>query len=370
MNASKTPRWLSIDALRGLIMVLMALDHANHFVAQKHPPGEHWGGSFPIYQDGISFITRLVTHLAAPGFFFLMGMGMYFFARSRREGGWSEWEIIRHFLVRGSILIFLQLTIINQAWKLGPGVFPDNYIGVLFALGGTMIIASLLLQLKPINWLILSGVLLIGTELLHPDPSQWGLSNPLGLLTLYSGGSLEFWSNYPILTWLELVVFGLAFGCWLVADSAVAYKRALWLGLSFLVGFFLIRYLDGFGNIRPRAGEDWMDYLNVVKYPPSMAFSLMTMGLNLIILAGFSWVADRWSRLLESLAVFGRVPLFFYVLHLYLYLILGSWLTPKGTNILVTYPYWVLGLVILYPLCQRYGRMKQGQSGDSVFRFL
>ena len=95
----KASRLFALDGLRGLIIALMALDHANHFVAQKHPPSEIWDGVFPVYYDTLTFLTRLVTHLAAPGFFFLMGAGIALFARSRQEQGWSRWAIVRHFLM-------------------------------------------------------------------------------------------------------------------------------------------------------------------------------------------------------------------------------------------------------------------------------
>ena len=139
-------RYLALDGLRGLIVVLMALDHANYFVAQHHSTGEHWGGAFPAYGDAADFLTRLVTHPAAPGFSFLMGAGMALFAASRRSRGWSERAIVTHFLIRGLVLIGLQLTIVNLAWKSGPPAFPDIYQGVLIALGGGMILASALLR--------------------------------------------------------------------------------------------------------------------------------------------------------------------------------------------------------------------------------
>ncbi len=370
MKFPKSTRLLQVDALRGVIMVLMALDHANHFVAQKHSSGEHWGGNFPVYQDALSFLTRLVTHLSAPGFFFLMGVGMFLYAHSRRNAGWSEWQILRHFFIRGLILILLQFTLINQAWKLGPGEFPQTYVGVLFALGCTMICVSLTLRLRPLHWLILAGVFFFGTELMHPDPSLWGLNDPWELLFLYSGGSWEFWSNYPVLPWLELVFFGMVVGSWLKADSSKAAKQIFWLGLIFLVGFIVIRFGDGFGNIRLRAGDRWIDFLNVVKYPPSMAFSLMTTGVNLILLAGFCKIPDRESKWLMPLTVYGRVPLFFYIIHLYGYLALGAWFTPLGTSIPMMYPIWLLGLAILYPLCLMYGKFKVLHHTNPLLRYL
>ena len=201
----KLSRLPPLDALRGLIIILMALDHASHFIAQQHSPGEYWGGAFPVYRDALTFLTRFVTHLCAPGFFFLMGAGMVLFANSRRKEGWSQWAIIGHFLMRGGLLIALQLLVVNRAWELSPGGWGlDIYIGVLFALGGTMILGSSLLWLKPKVLLALTVMLVLGTELLTPDPSRWNqvFSLPNRLL-LIPGGSLELWVNYPILPWLE-----------------------------------------------------------------------------------------------------------------------------------------------------------------------
>ena len=375
MKEIKTMRLVSVDSMRGLIMILMALDHAKKFVTHKRFTGEHWGGYFPFYREALDFITRLVTHPAAPGFFFLMGIGMYYFAQARRSQGWSEWKIIGHFILRGLVLIIIQLTIVNKVWELGSGNpnFPDIYVGVLFALGCTMIIASFLLTLKPAHWLIIALILFIGTELLHPDPSLDGtLNNPWGLLTFYSGYSSKWHlsSNYPFLPWLELVIFGLAVGSWIKSDSRSAYKRIFWVGVSFIVGFIIIRYLDGFGNIRPREGDSWIDFLNFVKYPPSMTFSLLTMGVNLMLLAGFGQITNQLSWKLNPLTVFGRVPLFFYITHLYLYYFMGIRLTPDGTSIPQMYPYWLLGLLVLYPFCWGYGKLKERYPNNLVLRYI
>jgi uncharacterized membrane protein len=117
-------RLLPLDALRGLIIIFMALDHANYFIAQQHSSGEHWGGPFPAYESALSFLTRLVTHFSAPGFFFLMGVGMLLLAESRRKKGWNEWQITGHFWIRGFVLIMLQILIINPIWKAGPEFSP------------------------------------------------------------------------------------------------------------------------------------------------------------------------------------------------------------------------------------------------------
>ena len=368
----KAARLFPLDALRGLIIVLMALDHANHFVAQQHSSGEYWGGPFPVYHDPLSFLTRFITHLAAPGFFFLMGAGMLLFAHSRRKAGWSRWAVTWHFLVRGGLLIGLQLLVVNRAWELSAGGWAlQIYVGVLFALGGAMILTSPLVWLRPKYLLALTAALLLVTEWLVPSPGLWRQAfSPITRLLLVPGGNLRLWVNYPVLPWLELVTFGMVFGYWLLDDPRKAFERGFKLGCVLLLGFLLLRYLDGFGNIRPQEGNTWVDFLNLVKYPPSITFTVLTMGINLILLGLLDRTSEKTRRFLQPLVVFGQVPLFFYVTHLFLYAGLGLLLTPGGTSIPEMYLFWLLGLLILYPLCLWYGSFKHRQPANSVLRIL
>ena len=367
----KIPRMPAPDALRGIIMVLMALDHANIFIAHKHSSGEYWGGPYPSYPDGLAFITRAITHLAAPGFFFLMGIGMLLFTRSRQQQGWDKKKIIGHFMLRGLILIALQLLVVVRSWQFSPGGWAlEVYIGVLFALGGTMILGSGALWLAPKYLLILTLSFVGGNAMMAPNPSQWTETfSTLERLLFVPGGNLALWVNYPVLPWMALVLFGMLFGHWLIENKEKAFQRGAWMGSAFLVAFMILRILDGFGNIRPRSGDTWIDFLNVVKYPPSLTFILLTLGINLLLLWGLAQISEKASRYVQPLVVYGRVPLFFYVAHLFLYAGLGIWLTPGGTSIPQMYPYWLLGLVILYPLCTQYGRFKRAQSGRSVVQY-
>jgi uncharacterized membrane protein len=238
-----------------------------------------------------------------------------------------------------------------------------------------MILGSFFLRLRTTHLLIATVVLFVGTELLVP--TRWGdmlLANPIDLLNpmlIRPGGmsAIGLWSNYPILPWLELVIFGLAFGHWLAEDTPQAYRRALILGCIFLLAFVVLRALNGFGNIRPRAGNTWIDFFNVVKYPPSMAFTLLTMGVNLILLSTFARAGEKLQPALNALAVFGRAPLFFYTLHLFLYAMIGWLFTSRGTSIPLMLPFWLLGLLILYPLCLWFGSLKQRQPATSIVRF-
>jgi uncharacterized membrane protein len=169
---------------------------------------------------------------------------------------------------------------------------------------------------------------------------------------------------------MEMVTFGMAFGYWLARDASRALDRALPVGVGLIVAFVAVRFLDGFGNVRPRAGSTWIDFLNVVKYPPSIGFTLLTMGVNLTILGLMAKVRRPAEAGLGLLAVFGRVPLLFYVAHLFLYAGLGWWLTPRGVSILETYPYWLLGLAVLYPVCWGYGWLKRRYPGNPILRLI
>ena len=366
---SESARLAPLDMLRGLLIVLMAIDHASFFVAQQHS-GEYWGGGLPSYADALPFLTRLVTHLAAPGFFFLMGAGMALLTCARQQQGWSRWAILRRFWLRGALLIVLKFLLVNRAWELAAGGWGLRvYAGVLFGLGAAMLLGSLLLEVKPGYLFLLAIALAVGTELWTPAPGSWGNSAPvLVRLLLLPGGDQSLWVTYPVLPWLGLVAFGIGFGHWLVKDTRKTLDRALTLGVAFLVLFVVLRALNGFGNIRPGAGNTWIDFLNVVKYPPSITFSLLTMSINLILLWLFAQVGTRVQRYLRPLAVFGQSPLFFYVTHLFLYMALGRLLTPHGTTILQMYPYWLLGLLMLYPLCLAYGRLRQRQPAHSLLR--
>lgn len=368
-------RLFPLDALRGLIIILMALDHANFFVAQQHSSGEYWGGLFPAYTAALPFLTRFVTHVCAPGFFFLLGAGMILFKNARLQMGWDKGHFFKHFILRGGILIFLQFSVVNHLWELSAGGWPiELYIGVLFALGGTMIIGSFLIWLRPRTLLIITFALVILTEVLTPDPARWGqlqlfdLIHVPELLLLTPGGTGAVWSNYPILPWLEFVTFGMVFGYLLLKYGERSYNWALTMGAALLAAFVIIRASNGFGNIRPMLGDSWIDFLNVVKYPPSISFTFLTLGLNLVLLGGLAGINKSWQKFLSPLVVFGRSPLFFYVLHLFVYALIGISFTPSGTSLGHMFLFWIAGLLLLYPLCLWYGHLKQRQRAGSILR--
>ena len=360
----------SVDRLRGLLVVVMALDHANYFIAQAHSSGEYWGGVFPTYATAGAFLLRLITHPAAPGFFFLMGAGMALFAPRRLERGWKPAEIRRHFMIRGALLIVLQLLVINRAWELSPqGWGLSLYIGVLSALGAAMIVCAGLAQVRPGILLIPAAVVLTATHLLTPSADRWTKPfHPLLRLLLIPGATRTLWVNYPLLPWLGVTLLGLAFGGWLLRDRCRALRYCLWIGGGALLLFMLLRLANGFGNIRPRQSGGWIGFLNVVKYPPSLTFILLTLGFNLIVLWLLNRIHDRGKRAWDPLLVFGRTPLLFYVLHLFLYAAVGYVFTPRGSSLPVMLLYWLLGLALLYPACWGFSVLRSRLSNHSVLR--
>ena len=372
-------RLLSLDAVRGLLMILMAIDHANYFIAHKHPVGPFWSMPMPQYKSMLGFLTRFVTHPCAAGFFFLMGVGMILFAESRRHLGWTEGKIMRHFISRGFLLIILQQFLEDPAWLLGPtytvkapggGETVWFHFGVLYALGAAMIIAALLLRFASAMLMSLSLIIVIVPQFLIPEPSKSDyLYSPLLRLILIPGQTGIMQVFYSVLPWLGLAGFGLVFGKWILQGYSRAYRRALIVGMAFVILFFVVRIGGGFGNIHPPDGSGWIGFLNVTKYPPSIAFLLLTLGANLLFLVLFSHSGAGLERWGKPLLVFGRTALFFYIVHLYLYALIGLAVAgEKGTGFPMMYLLWFAGLVFLYPICRWYGNFKKGKSADSIWR--
>lgn len=377
-HLDRPARLVALDGFRGWIMVLMALDHASYFIGRRHP-SEFWGLPLPHYADTIAFLTRLVTHVCAPGFFFLMGVGMVFFHAARRRINWSEKKIFWHFVVRGLLLVALQIAVENPAWMLGSASTSTKsadadgtfliYAGVLYGLGTSMILSSALLRLKQIYLITVSLVSIFATQFFPPVfSSPNNLDSMLLALLVLPGKCRWLLVKYPTIAWLGLTILGMVFARELLRDKSRAYKEALMASISCLVLFVFLRTWGGFGNLNPPASNNWMGYLNVTKYPPSIAFILLTMGVNFLCIFALSKgerLLERWGAFFLT---FGRTALFFYLVHLYVYGLLGAVVGTNGST-LAAYVCWVLGLLLLYPVCKGYAGFKARTSPDSIWRF-
>ena len=379
----RSERVASLDAARGLIVVLMAIDHARGFVARNHP-SEFWGTALPDYQgDWLAFVTRLVTHLCAPGFMFLMGAGAALFAASRTRAGWSPLRIAGHLAVRGVVLIVLGQLFENTAAAYGsagatravtyglrvpgaPGPI-DVIFGVLYGLGSALAVSALLIRLPSWVLVVLSAGCVGVTHWLTPLPAQVGDPiHPLVGMLLVPGIASPLLTVYPTIPWLAPTLLGVVFGRALDHDARRAFQRIAVAGAASLVAFVALRASGDVGSFQPVV-PGWIGFLNVTKYPPSLTFLLLTLGANFVVLGALERSGAGASRALDPLRVFGSVPLFFFVTHLWLYGAIGKFF-PGGTTMAQMYLWWLLGLVVLYLPCLWYGEFKGRRPSNSLLR--
>jgi len=373
-----TARVAAYDRLRGLIIVLMAIDHASYFIARVHPL-ETWATPPPYYPDLASFLTRWLTHLCAPGCFMLMGIGIVYFAESRRLAGWTDGRITRFVATRGAVLLLVQHFLENPAWLLGilsadpavestmgtvPGPGGETMLAfaVLSALGVAMIVGSVLWR-APWWVLVVAGVsaLLVGA-VMTPLPAAILEPQPAWKQLLFLPGSTGLLQNlYPWVPWLFPMVMGLTIARMIRANDVSMtgglFTRGLW-----LIGMFVFARFMGTDPHPPADGL--VGWLTVTKYPPSTAFLFLMLGLNLLLLAALAKWPARW---LAPLEVFGRAPFFFYLAHLWAFGAL-SWAFPTGTSFPVLYLVWALVVGALYPTCAWYAQFKSSKPQTSLWR--
>ena len=364
-QAATTGRRLAgLDAYRGLIMLLMALDHASVFAGDgTQAGGEFWGGAYPRYTDPALLLARAVTHVCAPGFALLMGMGMALFAHGRLRQGWTRTAVTRHFALRGCLLALLQFGLENPAWRWG-GVFPGavtSYFGVLFMLGAGMLLSAPMAVLRPTAPAAAGLAAMLLGWLMLPEPGAWAepwsLAERVLAIPGFTGRTMVL---FPLLPWLGVILLGQALGTLLATDRERAQRRMLIAGAALLAAYPLMRLLGGETfNLRHIPVDEWWSVLYMVKYPPSPAFLAATLGTALAAVPLLERaVARHDDRALDILRVTGSVPLFFYLLHLWLYAALSRLLVPDKTGLPGVLLLWLLGLALLVPACLAYARLR------------
>ena len=375
----------SIDTLRGLIMVIMALDHVSFMVGRFHS-GEMWAGLWTRYASPIAFLTRFVTHLCAPGFFFLMGAGVSLMAESRRQQGWSHDRISGVLLKRGLLLVVVSFFLEIPAWLIGlvssrveapagadaiiPGDGPPMMVfTVLVGLGLSMALGAAFIRFRAAVWAALAVAALLATALLTPGPEN--IATTYGFFTgllLIPGINHHIWVQYPVIPWFGIAALGVLFGRWIVHDRRAALGSAPWLGLAALAAAIGLRAYGGFGNIRLPRDSSWIEFLNFIKYPPALVFTLFMLGANLLMLAALEQLPAWLAPLGRVLRVFGQAPLAFYLAHLWLFALIGAAGFRDGAGYLAVDLVWLAGLVPLYFVTRRYRDFKHDKAIDSYWR--
>lgn len=375
----------SVDVLRGLLMVVMALDHAGFMVGRFHSQ-EMWAGAWTRYAAAIPFLTRFVTHFCAPGFFLLMGAGLALGADARARQGWPSSRIARQLLTRGVLLLvvatFLEVPAFLMATISGPptGGDPDFAIPgmtsprwvltVLYALAVSTMVSALFIRAGTAVWALLAAAAILATALTTPGPEHFGTDYGfLRTVFMISRWSHGVWAQYPFVPWFGICALGVLLGRWLIADRRGCFRALPWVGLAALALAVGLRTLGGFGNLRAPRDGSWIEFLNLIKYPPALVFTLLMVGGNLLLLAAFERMGVWASRLGRILLVFGQAPLAFYIAHLWLFAVVGMVWFRQGTGYAVVSAIWLAGLVPLYFVTRRYRAFKMAKPADSGWRY-
>jgi uncharacterized membrane protein len=392
-----TRRIASIDLVRGLVMVVMALDHTRDFICNIPFEPEDINHTWTFY-----FLVRWVTHFCAPAFFLLAGVGAYLYGSKHSAGG------LQMFLVsRGVWLVVLEFTVIGFAWTFHPGW---GMFGVICCLGLSMILLAGFVRLPRFVGMAVALLVMAAHDLFDGlKPADFHAHQWLLFMLHRTGGThiggMRLFVLFSLIPWCAVTLLGFSMGFLFEGNSAKTRRTLLWAGTGSLALFALLRVTNVYGNpgaaIAHSTPGDWHPmptlsktiilFFDVEKYPPSLEYLLMTLG-GIFILLALARVGSRgwFGRALET---YGRVPLYFYILHLYVIhltaILLGfvthqpvSWLfhggfflnyppdgQPYGHGLGVVCAIWIGVVMLLYFPCAWFARVKKNHP-DTLLRFL
>jgi uncharacterized membrane protein len=373
----------SIDTVRGFVMVIMALDHVRdyfHIEAFNFNPTDMERTSVAL------FFTRWITHICAPSFVLLSGVSARLGLEKR-----TKKELSIHLLTRGLWLILLEVTVIR--FGLVFNLYYDfTLFLVIWAIGMSMVVLSALIFLGERTVLVIGLILVVGHNALDGIRLQAG-ENGFALWTfLHQNGLVQvssdrfFVVSYSLIPWLGIMLVGYGIAHWFTRefDPKVRATYLLRAGILSIVLFVFLRLLNVYGDPAPWSTQKnliftVMSFLNCTKYPVSLLFTLMTVGITFLLL----WLMERSKDLnIKPLIVFGRVPLFYFILHFYLAHLLSLALMmitsgqslgsidfhfskgfggiPPNTGVTLPWVYvaWIVIVLLCYPLCKKYNEFK------------
>jgi uncharacterized membrane protein len=367
------PRRLDhVDLLRGLVMVVMVLDHVRAYLTEAR-----FDPTDLARTDATLFATRWITHLCAPTFVFLAGASAWI-AGTRRTRG----ELARFLLTRGLWLILLEVTVVSFGWYFTTSMAMGAVAQVIWVIGASMVVLAGLIHLPRPAVAAFGLALVLGHNLLDGiTPEQLGAWAPLWRV-LHVPGPLEVvpvFLLYPLVPWAGVMALGYAAGPAVFSLEPGSARRLAQAGGLLLLAFVLLRLLGVYGDPSPGLDDGTpallaMSFLNLTKYPPSLLFLLMTLGPALVALA---LLRRATGPVAGVFVTFGRVPFLFYVTHLYLVHALAVaagvaqgypasdmrtvfLFLPEGYGfgLPVIYLVWLGVVALLYPLCKRYAALK------------
>ena len=399
MNQLTIPRnrIQSIDILRGLVMVIMALDHVRDFLynaklgkaADAAMDPTNMQTTFPLL-----FFTRWITHFCAPIFVFLAGVSVYLMCQRK-----SKKEISMFLIKRGLWLVFVEVVIITFAWSFNP-LFNIIFLQVIWAIGISMIIMGLLVLL-PYEIICAIGLLIVAGHNLMDSPSiSAGLKGSVFADLLYfSNFSVHrlfdnhyYFIIYSFLPWTGVMMLGYCFGKLYRQGTDPVWRRKILLriGGGLILLFFILRFINVYGDPAPWASQPRgtvytvLSFLNLNKYPPSLLYLCMTIGPGILFLALIEKVQNGFTKVMN---VYGRVPMLYYILHFYIIHMVvivvfyaqgfGSkdivptgglpfYFKPNGLGfgLAGVYAVWLFVVLILYPICKKYDRYKTAHAKE------
>lgn len=371
----------SIDLLRGIVMIIMALDHTRdffHITAWTDDPLNLQTTSPALY------ITRWITHLCAPTFVFLSGTSAYFVSLRK-----SKKQLSLFLLTRGLWLILVELVIVTLALTFDL-TYQVSILQVIWAIGASMVVLSALVWLPfplilAIGLIIVAGHNLLDIYELRQNGSHSTFYKLLHVQSMVNIGGQQVLIFYPFLAWSGVMALGYCFGRYYLGDIMNRNKRTIILGATLLVLFVALRLADVYGDplgwsVQKSPLYTFFSFINTQKYPPSLMFLCITLGISLVVLG---LLGDAQNRVTRFITVFGRVPLFYYVMHFYLLHFLSAcaflarghsfsegakgipgamfkFIAPtEGYSLGVVYFVWIAVVFMLYPLCKWFSDYKR-----------
>jgi uncharacterized membrane protein len=388
-SAAPATRLMSIDALRGLVMIIMALDHVRDFF---HADAMLFSPTDLSRTTPILFFTRWITHYCLPVFMFAAGMGVYLYGRSRTKG-----QLSRFLWTRGLWFIALELTVMRLAYNFNFSLRFLILLLILWIFGICMLTMAALVYL-PMRWLAaLSVAVIVLHNCLDGIRAQqfgsaawaWNLLHQPGVIPV--AGKLAL-VTYTFLPWIGVMAAGFCFGRVFQQEPESRRRIMVRLGTAMTLAFIALRAVNHYGDPTPWTHQKSalftvLSFLNCTKYPGSLDFLLMTLGPALLVLAWFDRLAFKPAN---PLVVFGRVPMFYFILHFYLIhalAVLAAWLrygnsaakfvfnplpsmggprelfpTDFGYSLWTAYGVWLLVVLLLYPVCRWFANVKSRRS--------